>query len=1288
MIKYLSLILISSSLFGMDLQILESGENSLTVSLILPEPKLSSFVLNEETIQLPRWSDAYLAYDSTLQNMVPFFSIPILIPPSGEFPEIEVIDSRSEQDHRISSKTVSMKQADSELEYPGIANDQWISTIAAEDFRAYKTARILIKPYAVSGQRLIELTFRIIFPKSTQNGSRQDQDLVNTYLNSKMGANWGQLSTPTLNRTASTLPAGRWYRFPIDEMGIRRINSASFGANVPDEDPQTWQVFAPYFEGKSLPWEISNTEPTPENLKRISMAGAGLEDGEFSGTDEIIFFAQALNGDFKGDNFTHLYGNQRYYWLCVPEQGAPDANFISLLSTSSEPFNNTVSSYEKRLYHETELYNQLHSGPFWIGEKLTGSNDQLSIIFAENYLDFDSEIKLNALFVVDYDAGNYQNLLNVQLNGISFNVSQNNGLYKQIKLSGTAGENMLRDGNNTLRLNYSSNSNASIIYLDSLRLSYHRLLAPSADYLFGSLELPGAVNRLLFQDLPTNFHLWDISDPTAVREWQLQNNEFRITGSGYREIIGFTDDQPESVVLESANNLGEPRLRIAGKQADYIIISPEIFMDQAERIRELREELVPVDERLSVEIVSIDDIYDEFSAGTQDPAAIKLFLHYAYFSWNSPRLRYVLFLGDTDYDYRNITGQSKMIIPTYQKDGTTDVSSYATDDRYTQLGSGEWDRLPDFAIGRLPAQTPDQLEIMVDKIISYELTPEPGIWRNTVTLVADDPLRPSSWVETEHIHDTEGLANILPKSIQVNKVYLTEYPEVQDPNSPYIKKPKAREAFLQKLYNGTVLVNYLGHGSPNVWAQEEVFTVSDLGLVNTGMRLPFWVAGTCDWAKYDDVNSSCVPEELMLMEGNGAVGILSTTRKTYAVFNEILLSDFFDFLFPDVNAGRSITVGDAVMLAKNVTTGSDPNNEKYILFSDPALRLATPTRKGQIESVSPSVFQAMGRVNYSGVVDTSLGPGAQAAVTVYDTPTPVTRSFYISANASTGHISYVLPGKRIFRGLISVTDQDFSGEFTLPKDIKYSGEGGILSVQYWDDTGLDGSIFIDTLKFEGSDSTALNDQGPEILFISDNMVLLNGDHFSANEPLEIEISDDQGINLTGVAGHGITLAIDEDWDNALDVTELFEYDLDHSDRGRLSAFLSEIPPGEHLISAKAWDSQNNPSNSSVRLEFFAANDFRVYDLFNFPNPMAEDTEITFMLSHSADIHYAIYTLAGRKIVNESIGYRSQGFNSFPWLGQDLFGNELANGVYILVVEADSDEFREPTQSLQKLVIAR
>lgn len=1287
--KLFSLIMIAVSLSAMDVQVMDQQTQSMTVHIDIGVPERISYEVGSRTLELPRWSDASFFYDDASQRISPVFTLPVLLPPDGSLPEIEILDARSKQDVS-GTHVISLDEMDMEVPLPVRQTSQLISIVRGEDFRDYNTARIMISPFGEAGQRLQQMDFRITFPPGIPRGRSTDIDLISTYLNADMASNWAKTTPRSLSRSVSGLPSGTWYRFPIDETGIQRITAASFPDGLPASDPRSWQVYAPQYEGRSLPFLLSIDTPLPENLKAISLSTQGLEDGIMSGDDQILFFAQPLNGTFGSNSFTHKYGTQRYYWLCIPDDDSNQAMQVAPQTSSILAPTHTVTSYEKRVYHETELHNQLHSGTVWVGEKLTGSTDQFSINFSDNYLDFSSEIQLNASIVLDYDAGNFNHDFEVSLNGVPLNISDSPGSFKQIRLAGIAGENMLRDGNNTLTLNYSSNSNASIVYLDSLRLIYHRQLAPSPDYLFGSIELPGGVNRLVFNEASSDFHLWDVTDPENVVEWEINSNIFTLAESGTREIIGFTEDQPRLVVLSEAPNLGEPKLRHTGIQADHIIITPAAFQEQAERIRILREEQVAPNERLNVEIVYIEDIYNEFSAGTLDPAAIKHFLHYVYFNWQTPRLRYVLLLGDTDFDYRNITGQSKMIIPTFQQNGNTDVDSYATDDRFTCIATGLDDLLPDLAIGRYPAQTAEELTLMVDKLINYELTPEPGIWRNTITLVADDPLRPSrTRAELEHILDTEGISRIMPPSLQINKVYLTEFPEVQDPNSPYIKKPKARDDFLQKLYNGTLLVNYLGHGSPTVWAQEEVFTASDLSLVKTGMRLPFWVAGTCDWAKYDDVNSSCVPEELMLMENNGAVGVLSTTRKTYASFNEVLLTDFFDFVFPDARTGRSLPIGDAVLMAKNALgTSYRVNQEKYVLFADPAMRLASPERKGQIESISPDVFQAMGTVSYTGVADTTLAADARAAVTVYDTPTPVTRTFYNSYTGSSGNISYTLPGKRIFRGLISVNDRAFSGDFTLPKDIKYSGTGGILRVQYWDDTGLDGSIFVDTLEFMGTDSTALNNEGPEILFISDNMVLLNGDNFSANEALEIELSDPQGINLTGAAGHGITLAIDEDWENAYDVTELFEYDLDHSDMGRLSAYLSEIQPGEHLISVKAWDSQNNPNEASVRLEFFAANDFRVYDLFNFPNPMKSDTDVTYMLSHSADVRYAIYTLAGRQIISEPLGYQVQGFNSFPWDGRDRFGNQLANGVYILVVEADSDDFTETAQSIQKMVITR
>lgn len=1287
----LSVFLLFSTVLGIDLTVLEKSEDHVEIIINFEEPTTGFLEHDGQTIPYTRWSNSSLSYDESRAQFLPLYTVPILLPPDGSLPQVEIINSEF-IDQTIQTHKIQLDPED--LLFKELTRqpaNELVVASRSEAFADHQNGVLLISPLANTGKQLSSIQLALNFPENLRSGSRSIKPaLIQSYLNADMAGSWAtpQGKTRTLAKAADDLPSGTWYKIPINKTGVYRISETSFGGNVPIGDPNGWLVYAPYFEGEALP-KLLQVGATPKNLRSVSIKGSGLNDGVFSGSDEITFFARTLNSDVRGDNFTHLYGTERYYWLCAPDNASQQSNIVITRASASTSPNNTIQSYEKRFYHEAELHNQLHSGENWVGEKLTTSGDQLVFNITDDYLVRDGEISLSAHFIYDYVTNTRPITIDVSLNGIPLNTSgKKYSLNKSHLVRGTASGTMLQNGTNVLALKYLPDYSTTMVYLDSLRLSYYRDLAPSSDFLFGTVHLDSSVNELQFTDIPSNFNVWDISDPTAAVEWSLNNDRFTIDSTGNIEIIGFSDDQVIDAGLLPASNLGNPDLRHPDQQADYIIITPDLFLDEAEKMRELREDLVDPSEQLTVKIAHLDDIYDEFSAGTQDPGAIKHFLHYTFFSWQSPRPAYVLLMGDTDYDYRNISGLSKMRIPSIQIDATDEKWTYSCDDRFTYIASGLTDELPDISIGRLPAQSPDEMEIMVDKIISYETEPVPGLWRNTITLVGDDPLRPSTYIENEHILDSEFLDYLIPTSLYVDKLYLTEYPEVQDPNSPYVKKPQARDALIKKLYNGTLLVNYLGHGSPNVWAQENVLTSSDLGQVKTGMRLPFWVAGTCDWAKYDDVGVSCAPEELLRMESNGAVGVLSATRKTYATYNIIIMGHFFDLLFPDDDGSRSITVGDAIRVAKNQYGSNSTNNEKYVLLSDPALRLASPVHKGKISSVTPSAPKAMSQVQFAGVTDTLLSDNAMASVTVYDTPTPVTRTFDYNGGIANASISYILPGKRIFRGLISVDDSLFSGSFTLPKDIKYSGEGGILDVQYWDDTGLDGNIYIDTLKFLGSDSTTMNEDGPSILFLSDNMVLLNGDNFSANDALQVELNDPQGINLTGSAGHGISLAVDGEWENALDLTELFEYDLDRSDVGHLSVYLSDIQPGEHLISIKAWDTQNNPNEASIRLTFFAATDFRVYDLFNFPNPMSDQTEITYMLSHDADVTLSVYSLAGRRIYQDQVGYQSQGFNSTPWDGRDTYGNLLANGVYILVLEADNDEFEKPSQILQKVVIAR
>ncbi|MCF7923027.1 MAG: hypothetical protein K9M55_10030, partial [Candidatus Marinimicrobia bacterium] len=276
--KLIAVIILSSSLMGMDISIVERERHSITVEVSIANPQISHYEIGDRSLNLPRWSDAAFSYHPQLEKIVPVFTIPILLPPDGVLPQIEILQSQLSPDQRL-PRQIHRNTFAPDMELPLIESEQMITVMADEDFRSFNTARILIMPYAEKDQRLENITFRLTFPDNSPAGSSQDLDLISTYLNSDMASNWAKVAPASLNRLSQTLPSGQWYRFPINEMGIHRITANSFPGTIPSSNPASWQVYAPNYEGKSLSFELSNTAPLPDNLKAISVQTKGLEDG-------------------------------------------------------------------------------------------------------------------------------------------------------------------------------------------------------------------------------------------------------------------------------------------------------------------------------------------------------------------------------------------------------------------------------------------------------------------------------------------------------------------------------------------------------------------------------------------------------------------------------------------------------------------------------------------------------------------------------------------------------------------------------------------------------------------------------------------------------------------------------------------------------------------------------------------------------------------------------------------------------------------------------------------------
>ncbi|MCF7839303.1 MAG: type IX secretion system sortase PorU [Candidatus Marinimicrobia bacterium] len=1296
--RFLTLFLISTCVLALQIEQISQGESDLLVSLEIKASTYETvFTVGDRHLNLPAVPDADWTYFPGRNTLRPLITIPIVLPPDGRLPTLQVLDQTVTQ---LSFEFPEFSPQEAELSGVSRADGSLDPNAAAQVVRTGRSGQrwfgaVLIQPLTLEGQQITALSLRLDFGQTPQ--LQVDSGPVKIpALNAEMAKGWTIPRGKKLSRRVDNPPEGSWYKIPIRENGVYAITRTSLSGSLPQIAPEKWRLFAPYSQGRTLPQNLEVDGVIPPNLIEISYQGMGLGDGELNEGDQLRFFARGPNGDLHGDHVTNPYFNEVYYWLLIPSDPNAEGKSIPTLTSLDGDTDTIINTYKEVFYHEKEQKNPLRSGLTWFGEQFVGTSTTLTLKFDAWDPVTTGDLTVSARFYPSLESslGSDNHSVSILANQTTLRQYNTTGTMP-FNVFGTANAGVLNQGENQIRLHYQSNRSQSEIYLDSLRLSYERPLAPkSGEIVMAHLHLDAGLNRVVFTNLNSNDHFWDVSDPAAPAQLTIQANQFQLNGPGALHLLGFSDDDVRTATTIEVSDFTY-QLRRPEIDGEYIVIAPKIFSQEAERIKDLRENRVLPEDRMTVKIAYIEDIYREFAAGAQDPIAIRNFISYAYWNWQT-QPGYVFILGDADYDYRNYTGQSKILVPVWETDGTSsgnlsDIATRATDDFYVYVVGGPGDRAPDLAIGRLPARDLTSLTIMVDKIDAYQTNPVPGVWRNTAILVGDDPLRPSVG-ETMHIGQCEDLYNRLPASFITKKIYLTEYPDVQDPTSAYVRKPDAREDLLQKIYDGAAIITYMGHGSPTVWAQERVFTQSDLPRLDTGMKLPFWVAGTCDWGYFDDVNSNCVPETILNMRDEGGVGILTATRKVGSFSNATLMKSVYEGLFQYGDRSTSNTLGDAVRLGKS-SSFNTMNDEKYVLFTDPALKLVSPRDKGVMEQVTPSQPRALGKLAFSGDVQSDAPLDGQAVVTAYDSKRNVTRHYsgYVP-NSSQGYyegdISYILPGQRIFRGLISVTSGAFSGEFTIPKDIRYVGRSGILNVQYWDTQGHSGVAFVDTLSFTGSDSTSTDETGPDIQFYYFGQPLMNGYQVLGSDNLTIEIYDENGINLTGVAGHGISLAIDEDWVNAVDVTELYEYDVDRTDLGRLDVLLANMEEGTHTVSVKAWDNFNNPNVSTISLNFTSSTEFQIVDIYNYPNPMTSETIFWFRLTDAADVKIKIFSLGGRMVRTISLGSVGKGYHMGHWDGRDEFGQLLANGVYLYVVEAKYDLAADPRQAIQKLVISR
>jgi len=311
--------------------------------------------------------------------------------------------------------------------------------------------------------------------------------------------------------------------------------------------------------------------------------------------------------------------------------------------------------------------------------------------------------------------------------------------------------------------------------------------------------------------------------------------------------------------------------------------------------------------------IDAEDLYDEFSFGNKSPKAIKDFLASAKAKWmKAPR--FVLLVGDASFDPKNYFGLGDYdFVPTKLVD--TMYMETASDDWFVDSNS---DGLPDIAIGRLPVQTAEEAAVVVSKIVGYEKSGK----RNEALLVAD---RADNSDDFNFEGASEEVRALLPTYLMVRKIY----------RSQFSSDAQANGVLLSAINQGPLLVNFVGHGSIEIW--RGIFTSEDAeNLLNKG--LPFFVNMTCLNGYFQDPYSETLGEALLKAKQGGAIAIWSSSGLTEPDKQAVMNKELIKLLFFNTNGGQSLTLGEATAKAKASVSDQDIR-KTWILFGDPTTKL-------------------------------------------------------------------------------------------------------------------------------------------------------------------------------------------------------------------------------------------------------------------------------------------------------------------------------------------------------------
>ncbi|WP_341228146.1 type IX secretion system sortase PorU [uncultured Arcticibacterium sp.] len=1023
----------------------------------------------------------------------------------------------------------------------------------------------------------------------------------------------------------SILSEGNWYKIEITKDGVYKLDKATlegFGIATENVNPNHIQLFSS--PSKLLAQE--NAKPRNAVLQELSIK-VNDTDGKFDSNDYILFYAEnpdqifydSLNAELKHQQ--HPYSNENFVFMKMGQTESKKIQNHNPKSLASE----TVNSLTHFEFYEPEFVNILNSGREWLGEYFFSEWD---FSFDVNGHIKSQPVKLTSQFVGQTFENTELSIIaagevldNIPLRKIDYRW---NDYYKRYNRAGEIATKSISNIQDNLDYTFSLPNDIDIssgVYLDFFELTLERAIAFYPNQHQAYLINKESVSFDLNHQADREF-VWDVSNlfspsmlPPTDSKFSFKRNSKLGKLAFFKIDNVFTPSKIEVVKNQNIAEIETPEL---------LIIYPKYFENEVIQLANFREK----HDGLKVAYTEIQSIYNEYSGGKTDPTAIRDFARVLW-KKNPEKFKYLLLFGDTNYDYKGSNNlnyvKTERLIPTYEgKESLEPIYSYSSDDYFGFLEDheGEWpegyslngfwrstsnkDHSLDVAVGRLPVKDRIEAKLLVDKLIYYSSSKNTlGAWKRKISFVADDADLNIHQRDAEAFSD-QSLQN--NPAIRPNKIYLDAYPQISTDLGD--RSPKAKEALEKAMNDGSLIINYNGHGSEDGWTDEKLLTLDQILRWRNKDRMPILFTATCEFGRYDNPGVVSGAEVALLNPNGGPIALLTTTRPVFSSTNFKINQAFYERVFK--NTSEAVRLGDVFKVTKNNSIDGEVNRN-FSLLGDPSMAIAYPTLEANLLSLNrenPENYNlsSQSKVSLEGIVNDNNFNGT-VNISLYDKA--VKKKTIGGQNYPS--MNYQSIENKLYEGKAKVVNGAFQTEFIIPKSNTDAFEKAQLYFYAVNNDSTKEAMGGYNNFFIGNSSNEpiIDTEPPLFEMFFDQEA----------QTLTVNVSDESGINIANNQENGNMILVLND---TLQIPLNEHYTATESYKtGQIIYQFSKLPEGNYTTYLKLADVYNNSSEEA--LDFTVEQEtFTLTHNLLYPNPAFDI--VTLQISHNKpgeDLHFEI-----------------------------------------------------------------